>query len=101
MDSERVDAAFELTHKRFVDHAVAIEPALPAKRLRHNIHPEMSFPALPLPGVLVGFHPSPRGSRGRKPSSTFPEWNWALAWRPDSGEPDVSVNAANAGSGLF
>jgi len=58
MDSERVDAAFELTHKRFVDHAVALEPALPAKRLRHNIHPEMSFPALPLPGmpgVLVGF----------------------------------------------
>ena len=58
VDGERVDAAFELTPKRFVDHAVALEPALPAERLRHNIHPEMSFPALPIPGmpgVLVGF----------------------------------------------
>jgi hypothetical protein len=58
VDGERVDAAFELTPKRFVDHAVALEPALPAERLRHNIHPEMSFPALPMPGmpgVLVGF----------------------------------------------
>jgi hypothetical protein len=55
VDGERVDAAFELTDKRFVDHAVALEPALPAERLRHNMHPEMSFPALPMPGVLVGF----------------------------------------------
>ena len=58
MDSERVDAAFELTDKCCVDHAVALEPALPAEHLRHNIHPEMSFPALPMPGmpgVLVGF----------------------------------------------
>jgi hypothetical protein len=68
VDGERVDAAFELTDKRFVDHAVALEPALPAERPRHNIHPEMSFPALPMPGmpgVLVGFihHLEARGGK--------------------------------------
>ncbi len=66
MDSECVDAAFELTDKCCVDHAVALEPALPAERLRHNIHPKMSLPALPMPGmprVLVGFvhHVEPCG----------------------------------------
>src|SRR6266508_3694361 len=66
MDSERVDAAFELTVKCCVDHAVALEPALPAEHLRHNIHPEMSLPALPMSGmprVLVGFvhHVEPCG----------------------------------------
>src|SRR6266699_2744076 len=66
MDSECVDAAFELTDKCCVDHAVAFEPALPAEHLRHNIHPEMSLPALPMPGmprVLVGFvhHVEPYG----------------------------------------
>src|SRR5260370_5604348 len=66
MDSERVDAPFELTDKCCVDHAVALEPALPAEPLRHNIHPEMSLPALPMPGmsrVLAGFvhHVEPYG----------------------------------------
>jgi len=56
----------ELTDKCCVDHAVALEPALPAEHLRHNIHPEMSIPALPMPGmsrVLVGFvhHVEPYG----------------------------------------
>ena len=51
VDRERVDAAFELTDKCFVDHAVALEPALPAERLRHNIHPEMSLPALAMSGM--------------------------------------------------
>src|SRR5215467_5203525 len=67
MDGKRVDAAFELTDKCFVDHAVALEPAPPAERLRHNMHPEMSLPALPMPGmsgVPVGFvhHVEVRGS---------------------------------------
>jgi len=66
MDGERVDAAFELTDKCFIDHAMALKPTLPAERLRHNIHPEMSLPALPMPGmsrVLVGFvhHVEPYG----------------------------------------
>ena len=67
VDRERVDAACELTDKRFVDHAVALEPALSAERFRHNIHPEMSLPALPMPGmpgVVMGFvhHLEARGS---------------------------------------
>src|SRR5262245_29835994 len=66
MDGERVHAALKLGDKRFVDHAVALEPALPAERLCHNIHPEMSLPALSMPsmpGVLVGFvdHVQARG----------------------------------------
>ena len=58
MDSERVDAAFELTHKRFVDHAVAIEPAPAAKCLGHDGNPEMGLAARPRAGVafvLMGF----------------------------------------------
>jgi len=62
VDGERVDAALEFAAERFVDHAMALEPALPAERLRHDIYPEMSFSARPVPGmpdVLVGFvhHP--------------------------------------------
>ena len=40
-----------------VDHAVALEPALSAKRFRHDIDPEMSLTARPVPGMpcmLVG-----------------------------------------------
>ena len=58
MDGERVDAALELAAKRFVDHAVSLEPALPAERLRHDIDSEMSFSARPvsgMPDVAVGF----------------------------------------------
>src|SRR6516164_1199331 len=67
VNCERVDAAGELADKRFVDHAVALEPALPAERLRHDIYPEMSLPALAMssmPSVLVGFvhHVEARGS---------------------------------------
>src|SRR5262245_15481609 len=66
MDGERVDAAGKLVAKRFVDHAVALKPALPAERLGHDIYPEMSFSARPvsgMPGVLVGFvhHPDAFG----------------------------------------
>jgi len=67
VNRERVDPACELADKRFVDHAVALEPALPAERLRHDIYPEVSLPALAMPGmpnVLVGFvhHVEARGS---------------------------------------
>jgi hypothetical protein len=67
VDRERVDAAFELTGKCLDDHAVALEPALSAERFRHNIHPEMSLPALPMsgmPDVVMGFvhHVEARGS---------------------------------------
>lgn len=67
VNRERVDAACEFSDKRFVDHAVALEPALPAERLRHNIYPEMSLAALAMssmPSVLMGFvhHVEARGS---------------------------------------
>jgi hypothetical protein len=69
VNRERVDAACKLADKRFVDHAVALEPALPAERLRHNIYSEVSLPALAMssmPSVLVGFvhHIEARGSEG-------------------------------------
>jgi hypothetical protein len=38
MDGERMHAALELGDKGFVDHAVALEPALPAERLSHDIY---------------------------------------------------------------
>jgi hypothetical protein len=67
VNRERVDAAREFSDKRLVNHAVALEPALPAERLRHDIYPEMSLPALAvssMPSVLVGFvhHVEARGS---------------------------------------
>jgi len=67
VNRERVDAAREFSDERFVNHAMALEPALPAERLRHNIYPEMSLPALAMssmPSVLVGFvhHVEARGS---------------------------------------
>ena len=58
MDGERMYAALELGAKYVVDHAVAFEPALSAKSLRHDIDPEMSLPAdliRSMPGVLMGF----------------------------------------------
>src|ERR1700745_4181481 len=63
---ERMDPARAFSAEGFVNHAVTLEPALPAKRLRHNIYPEMSLPALAMssmPGVLVGFvhHVEARG----------------------------------------
>ena len=39
--------------KRFVDHAVALEPALPAECFRHDIKPEMGFAAGPVSGMAL------------------------------------------------
>ena len=68
VDGERMHAAFKLSDKCLVDHPVTLEPALPAERLRHDIYPEMSFPALSMsgmPDVLVGFvdHVEARGAK--------------------------------------
>ena len=57
MDGEGMDAVLELADKRRVDHAVALEPALAAKRFRDDIDPEMSLTARPVPRMpcmLVG-----------------------------------------------
>ena len=58
MDGERMHPAGELARQRRIDQAVALEPALPAEGLRHNIHAEVRLPAGPMPGVTfvpVGF----------------------------------------------
>jgi hypothetical protein len=58
LDGEGVHAACQLTRKNPVNHAVAFEPGLIFEGLRHDIDPEMSLPARPVPGmafVLVGF----------------------------------------------
>src|SRR5262249_56234718 len=59
--------AGEITAGRCADVGVAFERALSADRFRHNIPPEMSLPALPMPGmpgVVMGFvhHLEARGS---------------------------------------
>ena len=74
MNCERVDAGRKLTGKCLVDHAVALEPALSAEGVRHDMNAEMGFPARPMPGmshVLVGFVDHVEALRARKPWSTF------------------------------
>ena len=58
VDRERVHVPVQLARQRCVDHAVALDPALPPEGLGHNIDPEMRLPARPVSGVtfmLVGF----------------------------------------------
>ena len=58
MDGEGVDATFEFGRERFIHHTVALDPALPSERFRHNINAEMGFAAWAMAGmprVLVGF----------------------------------------------
>jgi len=58
MNRQGMHAALKLTHQRRVNHAVALDPALSAKRFRHNIEPEMGFAARPVSGmslVVMGF----------------------------------------------
>jgi hypothetical protein len=58
MDGERMHPARELACKSRIDQAVALEPALPAEGLRHDIHAEVRFAAGPVAGVTfvpVGF----------------------------------------------
>src|SRR5215470_7740630 len=45
MDGEGVDATFEFGRERFIHHTVALDPALPSERFRHNINAEMGFAA--------------------------------------------------------
>lgn len=58
MNRQRVDPGGECAGQRGVDHAMALQPALSAKRFRHNIQAEMGLAAGPMPGVTfvpVGF----------------------------------------------
>jgi len=51
MDCQRMHAAGKLAGKSCIDHAVALNPALPLERVRHDIDPEVGFPARPVTGV--------------------------------------------------
>ena len=53
MDRERVHAAGEFTRKCLIDHAVALDPALSAERLRHDMNPEVGLAARPMAGVAL------------------------------------------------
>ena len=66
VDGKRVDAAGKLGGKRPIHQAVALEPALPGKGLRHDIHPEMTLAAGPVAGVplvLMGLVDYPQAVR--------------------------------------
>jgi hypothetical protein len=66
VDGERMHAAGKLGRQRPVDQAMALEPALPGEGLRHDIDPEMTFPAGGVPGVpsmLMGFIDHPQAFR--------------------------------------
>ena len=45
MYSQRVHASGEFRRQRRIYHAVALDPALPFERVRHNIDPEMRLAA--------------------------------------------------------
>jgi len=51
MDGKRMHAAGKFAREGFVDHAVALDPALSPERFRHDIKPEMSLAAGAMPGV--------------------------------------------------
>src|ERR1700722_14844309 len=69
MDRERMHAGRELPRERLVDHAMAVDPALPPEGLRHDIEPVMGLPARAvsrMPFVLVRFiyHAQACGRKG-------------------------------------
>jgi hypothetical protein len=53
MDRQRMDAACKLTRKCLVDHAVTLDPALSAERLRHDMNPEVGLAARPMAGMAL------------------------------------------------
>lgn len=58
MDRQRMYAAREFLRQRCIDHAVALDPALPLERLRYDIDSEVGFSLRPAAGmarVLVRF----------------------------------------------
>src|SRR3981081_51517 len=66
MQRQRVHAAFQFARQRRIDHAVAVDSALSAEGLRHNINPEMRLAAGPMAGMplmLMGFVLNPQALR--------------------------------------
>src|SRR5262249_52905360 len=70
VDRERMHAVREFLRERLVDHAVAVDPALPTEDLRHDIDAVVGLPARPvarmaLVAVRLVLHPQARGGEGR------------------------------------
>ena len=58
MDRKGVNAVLQFGRERPIDHAMALDPGLPAEGFRHDMNPEMRLPARPVarvPLVLVRF----------------------------------------------
>ena len=53
MDRQRMHGATEFRRERRVNHAVALDPALPFEGRRYNIHPEMRLTAGSVAGVAL------------------------------------------------
>jgi len=49
MDRERVNAAGQFGRQNLVDHAMTLDPALPAECFRHDMNAEMSLAARTMP----------------------------------------------------
>jgi len=51
VDGKCMDGAGEFTCQCRINHAMAVDPALPFEGLRHDINPEMSLAARPVAGM--------------------------------------------------
>ena len=101
MDGERMHAAGKLARQRRVDHAMAFEPALPAKGLGHDIDAEVRFAARPMAGVAfvpVGFVFNAQALGRESLAQLFSDE--ILGSHRRSLEPDRS-SAVNDGDALF
>ena len=48
-----VDTSGEFRSEQLINHAMALDPALPFEGGRHNIYPEMRLAARPVAGVTL------------------------------------------------
>jgi hypothetical protein len=53
VDGERMHAIREFLGQCRINHAMALDPALPFERLRHNINAEMRLAARLMPGMAL------------------------------------------------
>ena len=53
VNGQRMHGTGKFTRERRVYHAMALDPALPLKGLRHNIHSEMRLAAGPVAGMAL------------------------------------------------
>ena len=51
VNGKRMNGAREFVRQRRINHAMAIDPALPFERLRHDIDAEVALAARPVTGV--------------------------------------------------